>query len=123
MATIAGADLGDSKTDEFTPKSSFLESVKFDRKANTLDITFKSGSMRRYISVFPSTYESFRQSPDHGSFFARAIKGQLSSAPIVNKDIGRQRTTALKKVTQRRVLNAGIKRIAGTVARAFGPGL
>src|SRR6185436_9174833 len=99
MATIAGADLGDSKTDEFTPKSSFLESVKFDRKANTLDITFKSGSMRRYISVFPSTYESFRQSPDHGSFFARAIKGQLSSAPIVNKDIGRQRTTALKKVT------------------------
>jgi len=111
--SVAGAD-----PDEFSPKSSFMELCKYDRKSNTLDITFKSGSVRRYLSCFPATFETFRQAPDHSSFYARAIKGNLSSVPIFEKTIGRERSHALKKVTQRRTLNAGIKRIAGTVARA-----
>lgn len=118
MATIAGLPEADAKGDEFQSKSSFLENVKYDRKNNAMDVTFKNGSVRRYLSVFPSTFENFKQSPSHSSYFARAVKGKLTSAPVVSKNIGRQQTTALKKLTQRRVLDAGTKRIQGTVARA-----
>ncbi len=118
VASLPGVDAGDPKLDEFAPKSSFLESVKYDRKAKALDITFKSGSTHRYLFVFPATFETFRQSPDHSSFYARAIKGKLMSVPINVKNIGRNISTALKHVKQRRTLDAGVKRIAGTVARA-----
>lgn len=121
MATLPGVDAGDQKLDEFAPKSSFMESVKYDRKGNTLDIHFRSGSVHRYLFCFPATFETFRQSPDHSSFYSRAIKGKLMSVPLVKNDIGRQIDTPLKKIHQRRSLDAGIKRIAGTVARAFGP--
>ncbi len=121
MATIPGMAGQDAKSDEFSPRSSFMENVKYDRKANTLDVTFKSGSVHRYLFCFPTTFETFRQSPDHSSFYSRAIKGKLMAVPIQNHTIGREKSHALKEVKQRRTLNAGIKRIAGTVARAFGP--
>lgn len=117
MATLPNAGGGDPKLDEFAPKSSFMENVKYDRKANTLDITFKSGSIHRYLFCFPATFETFRQSPDHSSFYARAIKGKLMSVPIQKHTIGREKSHALKAFKQRRTLDAGIKRIAGTVAR------
>lgn len=122
MASLPKFDTGDKDADQFSPKSSFLENVKYDRKANALDITFKSGSMRRYLSVSPSTFETFKQSPDHSSFYARAIKGNLSSVPVYEKTIGRNKSEPLKKVYDRRTLDAGIKRqrTAGTVNRAFG---
>lgn len=126
MASLPTTGNADPKRDEFSPASSFIEHVRYDRKANTLDVMFKSGSIHRYLFCFPATFETFRQSPDHSSFYARAIKGKLMSVPIQKHTIGRQESHALKHVNQRRTLNAGIQRsepVAGTVARAFGPGL
>lgn len=120
MAALPGTAEQDPKLDEFTPRSSFIEHVKYDRKANTLDIHFKSGQVHRYLFCFPATFETFRQSPDHSSFYARAIKGKLMSVPIIKKDIGKQRSHALHQHSQRRTLDAGINRVHGTVARAFG---
>lgn len=121
MAILPRTNSGEKDPDQFSPKSSFLENVKYDRKANALDITFKSGSLRRYLSCSPATFESFKSSPDHSSFYARALKGRLASVPIVEKTIGRLKTEPLKKVYDRRTLDDGIKRKpAGTVARAFG---
>lgn len=118
MATLPEAATQTQGSDEFTPRSSFMEHVKYDRKSNTLDITFKSGSVRRHLFCFPATFDSFRQSPDHSSFYARAIKGKLMSVPIVQHTVGKERSHALKIHRHRRTLDRGIKRHAGTVARA-----
>lgn len=95
-----------------------MEHVKYDRKANTLDITFKSGSVHRYLFCFPATFQTFKESPDHSSYYSRAIKGRMASVPIVKKDIGRPLKGPLKTPRQRRTLDAGIKRVTGTVKRA-----
>lgn len=118
MAFLPGVEDGNSKLDEFAPKSSFLGTVKYDRKGNTLDITFKSGSKRRYFSVSPATFDAFRESPNHSSFYARAFKGSFASSPIIEHTIGREKSQPLKKFTQRKTLDAGLKRTSGTVARA-----
>ena len=119
MATLPEAAPSQTQSaDEFTPRSSFIEHVKYDRKANTLDIHFKSGQVHRYLFCFPATFETFKQSPDHSSFYARAIKGRLMSVPLVKKNIGREQSHPLKHHHQRRTLDAGLTRIAGTVARA-----
>lgn len=118
MATIVDGVAQDPKADEFSPKSSFIELVKYDRKANTMDITFRSGSVHRYLFCFPATFETFRQAPDHSAFYARAIRGRMMSVPVVKKTIGREHSQPLKQHHQRRTLDAGIKRTAGTVARA-----
>lgn len=118
MAILPETDRAGTRFDEFSPRSSFMEHVKYDRKANALDITFKSGSIHRYLFCFPATFETFRQSPDHSSFYSRAIKGRLMSVPIVKKTIGRETHHPLKTHHQRRNLDAGLKRISGTVAHA-----
>lgn len=123
MASLPLTGTNESDKDEFAPKSTFIERVKYDRKANALDITFKSGSTRRYLSCSPATFESFKSSPDHSSYYARALKGRLASVPIIDKNIGTNKSTPLKKIPERRTLNAGLKRTPGTVNRAFGPRL
>ena len=119
MATLP-TQAAPEPSDKFAPKSSFMELVAYDRKSNTLDITFKSGSVHRYLFCFPATFETFRSSPDHSSFYARAIKGKLMAVPIVKHTIGRERSSPLKGAHQRRKLNGGTERPAGTVNRAFG---
>ena len=120
MANLLEAALTPTQSaDEFTPRSSFLEHVKYDRQSNTLDIHFKTGNARRHLFCFPATFETFKQAPDHSSFYARVIKGKLLSIPLVNKNIGKEISQPLKAHRQRRTLNAGITRLAGTVNRAF----
>ena len=119
MATLP--QVGEThEREKFSPRSSFIELCEYDRKSNTLDITFKSGSVHRYLFCFPATFETFRASPDHSSFYARAIKGKLMAVPVVKHNIGRERSTPLKAAHPRRNLNDGTKRVAGTVQRAFG---
>lgn len=120
MATLPEAATQAQPTDEFTPRSSFIEHVKYDRQSNTMDITFKSGSVHRYLFCFPATFETFRQSPDHSSFYAKAIKGKLMGIPVIKKTVGKNESHPLKAAHQKRSLDDGIpKRTAGTVARAF----
>lgn len=127
MAGIAtGGVTNQGKGDKFSPASSFLELVEYDPSDLTMDITFKSGAKHRYFRVYPSTFLSFKQSPTHDSYYARAIKGNLMSAKLVDASIGRNTSTPLKTVKKEHTLDAGLRkqqstndRIAGTVARAI----
>jgi hypothetical protein len=124
IVATGGVDL--SKPEKFSPGSKFIELVEYNPKDNTMDLTFRSGSKRRYLQVFPTTFLSFKQSPTIDAFYARAIKGNLMSVSLVDKNIGRKESTPLKPVKKERTLDPGLKsqqsrneRIAGTIARAF----
>ena len=101
-----------------------MELVTYDAKSCTMDVTFKSGSVYRYLFVFPATFETFRQSPTHDAYYARAVKGRLASIPVRKHSHGREEKTPLKAKTQRGSLDRGIagikRRIDGTAGRAFG---
>lgn len=92
---------------KFEPNSSFLMAVEYDPNAKAMTITFKNGTQYKYLSIFPATFESFRLSPDHSSFYTKAIKGKSLSVPVVQKAIGRQHRTALSQPKQRRTLKHG----------------
>ncbi len=112
--------------ERFAPASSFLETVEYDPQQRTMDITFKTGSKHRYFMVFPATFASFKQSPSHSTYYARAIKGNLMGTKIIAHDIGRKKSTPLKTDTREHYLDRGIKeqrtrkqKQFGTAHRAF----
>ncbi len=126
MGLIATNSKSKEDKDQFSPASTFMELIEYDADAQTMDITFKSGSKIRYIEVYPSTFLSFKQSPTHNSYYSRAIKGNLQSVKIVDKSIGTEQSTPLKKVSREENLDRGLKsqqsrakRITGTVQRAI----
>jgi hypothetical protein len=90
---------------KFAPASSFLELCEYDPKEQSLDITFKSGSKRRYHNVSSVAFQSFQTSPDHSSFYANAIKGGFVSTPLQAHPVGRVKKQALKTP---KILNAGM---------------
>lgn len=126
MGILTSGANADEK-ENFSPASSFIELVEYDPENRTMDITFRSGSKIRYVDVFQNTFLSFKQSPTHSAFYARAIKGNLQSVKIISNDIGTQKASPLKTITKEQPLDTGLRkqiarteRIAGTVARAFG---
>lgn len=118
MATTVGSPEQAPLKETFSPRSSFIELVDYDARASAMDIHFKSGSVKRYLNCFPATFLSFKQSPTHDAYYSKLIKGRMASVTIKSANIGRQRSHPLKALTKRRSLNAGVKWIAGTVARA-----
>ena len=105
------------KRDKFTPSSMFMELCDYDGQS-TLDITFKSGSVHRYLFCFPATYQSFKESPSHDTYFSKVIRGHFMSIPIRTHNVGRNKSSPLHQKKQRKTLDHGIKRIVGTVNRA-----
>jgi hypothetical protein len=90
---------------KFAPASSFLELCEYNPQEQSLDITFKSGSKRRYVNVSPVAFQSFQTAPDHSSFYSRALKGRFVSVPLQAHPVGRVKKQALKTP---KVLNAGM---------------
>jgi len=84
-----------------------------------MDVHFKSGSQHRYLYFFPVTYQTFKESPDHDSFYAKTVRGKFLSIKIRNHNVGKNVSHPLHQKTQRRTLDHGKPWIAGTVARAF----
>jgi hypothetical protein len=122
MAILTTSALDINEKEKFSPASSFMESIEYDPKEKTMDISFKSGTKIRYVGVYSSTYLSFKQSPTHDSYYARGIKGNLQSVKIIDNSIGTNKSEPLKKTKREGKLNVGLRaddRIAGTVARAF----
>jgi hypothetical protein len=126
MASLPGIGKALNKAEKFSPASTFIEAVEYNPKENSMDITFKSGSKRRYLDVSPVTFLSFKQSPTFDSYYARAIKGNLSSVPLIDASIGREKSVPLNKIKREGTLDRGFKvqqgksvRRVGTVSRAF----
>src|ERR1700719_3328488 len=91
--------------DSFVPKSSFLLKCEYDETQRQMTLTFKTGGQYKYFYVFPATWMSFKQSPNHSSYYSRAIKGKLMSVPVQKHNIGRQHSTPLKQHKIKRGLN------------------
>lgn len=105
--------------DKFSPTSQFMALVEYDSAALTMDIHFHSGTHKRYLYCFPTTYQSFKESPTHDAYFSKAIRGRLSSITIKDASIGKQQKSPLKAIKQRRHIEHGVNKWqAGTVARA-----
>ncbi len=126
MGIVATGGVATDKKESFSPASSFIELVEYDPTQNAMEITFKSGSKFRYFRVFPTTFLSFKQSPTHDAFYTHAIKGNLMSAKLVDKSIGRKISAPLNHKPKEHALDTGLKsqqarneRIRGTVARAL----
>lgn len=84
--------------DSFVPKSSFLEKVDYDETQYQMTVTFKGGkNQSKYLFVYPATWLSFKQSPDHSSFYSKAIKGKLLSVNIVKHTLGKHKNEPLKE--------------------------
>lgn len=107
--------------EKFEPKSSFIESAEYDKGSEVMTLTFKNGTQYNYTQVGLATWKSFQQSPDHSSYYSRAIKGRLTSVPIKRAVVGNKVKTPLnqskhvvnpsvKGVTNGSMLNAGLQR-------------
>lgn len=126
MGVIFTGATGVVKPEKFSPASSFISEIKYDPKESAMEITFKSGTVYKYLQISPTTYLSFKSSPTIDSFYSRAIKGNSVSIKLTDQGIGRTKSMPLKKVKEEGTLNAGIrkqqardKRIFGTVERAI----
>jgi hypothetical protein len=126
MGIVATNSSNLGKADKISPPSKFIALIEYDPKSSSMEITFKSGTKYRYNDVSPLTYLSFKQSPTIDAYYARAIKGNLSSVKLVDQGTGRQKSAPLDQVKERKTLNAGLKkqqsaneREYGTVDRAF----
>lgn len=106
--------------EKFEPKSSFIESAEYDKVSEVMTLTFKNGTQYNYTQVGLATWKSFQQSPDHSSYYSRAIKGRLTSVPIKRNTVGKKLKTPLNKetlikpsvkgATNGSMLNAGLQR-------------
>lgn len=97
-------DKQDSKKESFKPKSAWMQNCEWDTQSKTMTITFSNGSQYVYTDVSMPTWQSFKESENHGVYYSRAIKGRISSVPITRQPIGQKKSTPLKKVTQRKTL-------------------
>jgi hypothetical protein len=61
------------------PHSSFLQAATYDSANYSLTLDFKSGHQIIHRFVFPMVWEQFKQSPSHGSFYSKSIKGKYPS--------------------------------------------
>ena len=62
---------------ERTPvESSSLVSIGFARKAQILEIEFRSGAIYRYLGVPPAVFEELKKAESKGRYFAQAIRGK-----------------------------------------------
>jgi len=91
--------------DKIALKSTFLESAEYDDKSQTMTLTFKTGSQYNYLNISPSTWLSFKQAPDHSSYYSRAIKGRVVGVPIKSGAVGRKQSSPLKANKLNRSLN------------------
>jgi hypothetical protein len=61
------------------PHSSFLQAATYDAANYSLTLDFKSGHQIVHRFVFPMVWQQFKESPSHGSFYTRSIKGKYPS--------------------------------------------
>lgn len=107
MAYVANNSTDDN-IDRFTPSSSYISLVEYDKANKTMSITFKNGNQHRYLYTYPTTYDSFKQSPNHGVYYANAIKGKLQSVAIKTSNIGHIKSTPLHKAIKPKGLDNGL---------------
>lgn len=127
MANISLTETGtEGEKDKFAPASKYMSTVEYDPKALTMEITFKSGSKTKYFLIYPSTFLAFKKSPNHDSFFSKALKGTAMSVKIIANEIGRSPVGPLKAPKKENHLDRGLKhqqlrskKLAGTINRAF----
>lgn len=58
------------------PHSAFLQAATYDLANYSLTLDFKSGHQIVHRYVFPMIWQQFKESPSHGSFYSRVIKGK-----------------------------------------------
>ena len=58
------------------PFSSFLQAATYDSVNYSLTLDFKSGHQIVHRFVYPMVWAQFKESPSHGSFYSKSIKGK-----------------------------------------------
>ena len=75
------------------PHSSFLQAATYDAASYALTLDFKSGHQIIHRFVFPMVWQQFKESPSHGSFYSKSIKGKYPSItfhqPLKVSDLNR----------------------------------
>jgi hypothetical protein len=74
--------MGKNNETFYTASSTFIQAATYDYKNNSLTIDFKNGTQIEHKSIDPATWDRFRESSSHGSFYARNIKGKYPSVSI-----------------------------------------
>src|ERR1700719_1828491 len=108
--------------DKFTPSSSFLELAEYDKKSYSMTLTFKNGNQYKYLWVFPTVWATFKQSPDHSSYYSRAIKGKLLAVALKKSNTGQMKSTPLHKHQTKRGLNNGKRYVSNGSIRTGSKG-
>jgi hypothetical protein len=99
--------MSESKLEKFTPSSSFLELAEYDTQAYAMTLTFKNGNSYKYLWVFPTVWQTFKESPNHSSYYSKMIKGKLLNVPIKRNNIEHKHSTPLHKQHKARTLDNG----------------
>ena len=75
------------------PHSSFLQAATYDAANYSLTLDFKSGHQIVHRFVFPMVWQQFKQTPSHGSFYGKSIKGKYPAVtfrqPLKVSDLSR----------------------------------
>ena len=77
QAACAPAAAGESVVIERAPvESSSLVSIGFARKAQILEIEFRSGAIYCYLGVPPAVFDELKKAESKGRYFAQSIRGK-----------------------------------------------
>ena len=72
-------------------ESTDIASVGYDRKANVLEVEFRSGGIYRYLEVPAGTYERLLAAESKGRFFAREIRSRYRFELVKSRPGSRKR--------------------------------
>lgn len=64
---------------EFKSKSSSIDSVKYDKDKNVLEVTFKNGITYQYHKVTEVDFQFFKAAKSHGKFLMSNIAGKFKA--------------------------------------------
>ena len=79
------------------PHSSFLQAATYDAANYSMTMDFKSGHQIVHRFVFPMVWQQFKQSPSHGAFYGRSIKGKYPSVTFKKPLLVSQLTKAMNE--------------------------
>lgn len=75
-ATLAAASMADAVPEEIPVESSLLKSVRYDERAQILELTFDNDRVYHYLDVPEPVKEELIAAPSKGQFFNERIRSR-----------------------------------------------
>lgn len=87
--------------DKMPIQSSYIQFAEYDAAALRMTVTFKNGSQRSHMFVYPAAWQQFKEAQSKGRAYNQLFKGKSPSIPIIDKTTGRKSSGHIPKIKNR----------------------